>query len=283
MATALAQSDLNTSLTAANHQSARKDTKRTIIDISVLNEAELLSMINGHINSMTNFVNKTRNVHNELKDTIANMGILLNRYMKIKNSTPKGKKIKSTSTQTEGIPTDDTQPEKNQCKKVKTADISTDTPCWLPTVSERESGSVKNQLHKQQPKQNGEHHENGEEFILVNRKINTMKQEEIKTPKENTEAEKPRRLQPMRKQAVIIDRSKGNITYADMVREVKKMILDKNLTFEITTRKAKSGNFILEIPSKEQADSLAELLKWKLGETTSIRRPSPTVLLFLME
>jgi hypothetical protein len=108
-----------------------------------------------------------------------------------------------------------------------------------------------------------------------------MKQKEMKTPKENTETMKPRPFLPRRKQAVILDRFKGKVTYADMVREVKKTALDENLLFEITIRKAKSGNVTLEIPSKEQADSLAEFLKGKLGETASIRRPSPSVL-FLM-
>jgi hypothetical protein len=74
----------NTSPTVANEPSAEKrDTKRTI-DVSALNEEELLSMINGYINSMTNFANKTRNVHKELKDTIANTGIVLKRYTKLK-------------------------------------------------------------------------------------------------------------------------------------------------------------------------------------------------------
>lgn len=69
---------LRFTLMAANKQSTGKDTKRTI-DISALNEAELLRMINGYINSMTHFAIKTRNVQKELKDTINNTGIVLNR------------------------------------------------------------------------------------------------------------------------------------------------------------------------------------------------------------
>jgi len=49
-----------------------------------------------------------------------------------------------------------------------------------------------------------------------------------------------------------------------MVRQVKKTVHDENLTYEITTRRAKSGNNILEIPNKEQADSLAQPLKTRL-------------------
>lgn len=68
-----------------------------------------------------------------------------------------------------------------------------------------------------------------------------------------------------------------------MIKKVKKTVLEENLTYNLTTRRAKSGNIILEIPNKEQADSLAELLKERLEETTNIRRSSPTVPLFLME
>lgn len=86
----------------------------------------------------------------------------------------------------------------------------------------------------------------------------------------------------MRKHAVILDRPTKNVSYSDMVRKVKKMVHGNNLTSEITTRRAKSGNIILETASKEQADSLAGILKEGFGDTTNIRRPSPTVSVFLM-
>lgn len=87
---------------------------------------------------------------------------------------------------------------------------------------------------------------------------------------------------PTRKQAVILDRPTENASNADMVRKVEKTVLKKNFTYEITTRRVKSGNIILETPNKEQANSLAELLKEHQGETTNIWRLSPTVPLFLM-
>lgn len=89
-------------------------------------------------------------------------------------------------------------------------------------------------------------------------------------------------MRVMRKQAVILDRPKGDASYADMVRLVKRTVNEKNQSYDITTRKAKSGNMILELPNKEQADSVAEILKTNLVEITGIRRPSPTVTLFLM-
>lgn len=49
--------------------------------------------------------------------------------------------------------------------------------------------------------------------------------------------------------------------YANIVREVKSVEKEENLTYDITTRRAKSGNIILEIPEKEHVDHLAEVLK----------------------
>ncbi|KAL4100909.1 hypothetical protein QTP88_020934 [Uroleucon formosanum] len=86
----------------------------------------------------------------------------------------------------------------------------------------------------------------------------------------------------MKKQAVILEKPTGNLSYAEMIRQVKKTVNEGNITCEINTRRAKSGNVILETANKEQADSVAELLKIRLGETMGIRRPSPTVLIFLM-
>lgn len=64
--------------------------------------------------------------------------------------------------------------------------------------------------------------------------------------------------------------------------KIKKTVNDKDLKYDITSKKAKSGNMVLEVPNKEQADLLANFLKIELGETTGIRRLSPTVRLFLL-
>lgn len=62
-----------------------------------------------------------------------------------------------------------------------------------------------------------------------------------------------------------------------MVREVKAAVREENLTYDITTRRAKSGNIVLEIPEKEHADHLAEVLKTRMGEAAGVRRPSPSI------
>jgi len=47
--------------------------------------------------------------------------------------------------------------------------------------------------------------------------------------------------------------------------------------FRVITRRAKSGNIILEIPEKEHADHLAEVLKTIPNEAEGIRRPSSSI------
>lgn len=142
----------------ASNQNPEGGSKR-IINIGVLNETELLNMIKGYVNSMTVFAKKTRNVHKDLKDTLINTEIVLNQYVKIKCSTSKGKDTKSTRTQTEEVPIGNTQPVNVQRKKVITTDVSTDTPCWWPTLLERET----NQVYIHQLQQSKEEHVDFEE------------------------------------------------------------------------------------------------------------------------
>lgn len=245
-------------------------------------------MIKRYVYSMIDFAKKKSNVHKELKDTLVNMGLLMKQYVKVKNLSSKVKETDSTCTQTEEAPVDKVQSANNQRKKARTTDVSTDTPCWWPMFLERESISTfqkdlgANQSHRQQPQQLEEENEQGKEYTVVNRKRLAKKRTNSFVSKENKETDKRERQHPIRKQAVILKQPTGNASHADMVRQVKKTVHDENLTYKITTRRAKSGNIILEIPNKEQTDSLAELLKTRIGETISIRRPSPTIPLFLM-
>lgn len=120
--------DYKTNPIATSNRNSDGDSKR-VINIGILNEAELLVMIKGYVNSMTDFAKRTRNVHKKLKDTLTNTGIVLNQYLKIKDSTPKGKETKNTRTQTEEVPIYNTQPDNSHRRKVKTTDVSTDTSC----------------------------------------------------------------------------------------------------------------------------------------------------------
>lgn len=138
---------------------------------------------------MTDFAKKTRNVHKELKDTLMNTGTVLNQYVKIRSSTSKNKEIKNTRTQTEEVPTENIQPENSHRRKVETTDVSTDTPCWWPTLLEREPGPTTIHLHSQQPQQNKEEHGDGEEFTVVNRKRTVRRQQ-----KDSASVENPRQI-----------------------------------------------------------------------------------------
>jgi len=135
--------------------------------------------------------------------------------------------------------------------------------------------------NKQQSQHYEKDNENGEEFTVVNRKKNATRTKERTSPNDNTETTRQVRWPRLKKQAVILDRSTGSSSYADMVRQVKKTVHDGNLEIDIMTRRSKSGNIIQETPNTEQAEALAELLKGKVGDT-SIRRPAQTIPLFFM-
>jgi len=54
------------------------------------------------------------------------------------------------------------------------------------------------------------------------------------------------------------------------------------LNFEISARRAKSGNLVLETLDKDQADSLVVVLKRRFGDSSGIRRPTPSTALILI-
>jgi len=64
------------------------------------------------------------------------------------------------------------------------------------------------------------------------------------------------------------------MSYADIIRTVKSAVRDEKLSDDIITRRAKSGNIILEIPEKDHADNLASALRARLGEKSASDAPS---------
>jgi len=101
-------------------------------------------------------------------------------------------------------------------------------------------------------------------------------------PKPTKEPVGVKRKRLPKTQAVVLEKPTGNTTYADMVKEIKTAVSQEALSFDITTRRAKSGNLILETNLKEHADDLASVLKRRLGESRAFRRPSPSVALLLI-
>lgn len=82
-------------------------------------------------------------------------------------------------------------------------------------------------------------------------------------------------------QVVVLDKP-ATVSYAEAVREVREAVRKKPFFFEISTRRARSGNLILETDLKEHADNLASVLKQRFGESRNVRRPSPSVALILI-
>lgn len=62
--------------------------KKTL-NIAVVNKSQLLDMLQNSINSMAAFVKNTRNVHRELKESVANSERVLTRYLKVRKTASK--------------------------------------------------------------------------------------------------------------------------------------------------------------------------------------------------
>jgi len=78
------EGEVNTEVTKNTEQVNNPPTRR-VIDIGALFEDELLGKIRGYINSMCAFAQANRNVHRELKETLANSSILMAQYVKVVN------------------------------------------------------------------------------------------------------------------------------------------------------------------------------------------------------
>jgi len=89
---------------AANTEAGNRAAQKKVIDIGVLSEDELLSKLRGYINSMCAFARSTRNVHKELKETLANSNKVMAQYVKVlrqgRNIASTSKEYKSAHTQT---------------------------------------------------------------------------------------------------------------------------------------------------------------------------------------
>lgn len=70
-------------------------------NIRTRSEEELLTMLRGYINSMAVFAQNNRNVHKELKETIANSSKVMSQFIRIRNAGPDtiGKATTNTSIQ----------------------------------------------------------------------------------------------------------------------------------------------------------------------------------------
>jgi len=295
------------------------------IDIGALSEEALLDLLRGYINSMYAFAQTNRNVHKELKETLANSNRVMSQYTKVlKLREDKDTRLRTQATaqtlsnvkhisvvtqtslgseyfrkakksnagtQTSSIASPDVG-----TKRRTTVEKATDTPCWWEAGPTRQKQPGR-RIPTEKPADNTDKHETPgkdpeAEFEVVRSKKRKGKKGTDKVPKEqavqvNTTA--PRTMKtvagkhrrPPRTQAVVLEKP-GDKSYADIVKEVKETVQQESLSFEISARRAKSGNLVLETLDKEQADSLACVLKRRFGDSRGVRRPIPSVALILI-
>lgn len=113
------------------------DIKKRTIDICTLSEDELLGMLRGFISSMCSFALSTRNVHKELKETLAKSDKILTQYTYVINRE-RNKAISSRTTKSAETQRQMDHDIDRASKAVCTKDAYTDTPCWwqIPTMGD---------------------------------------------------------------------------------------------------------------------------------------------------
>jgi len=188
---------------------------------------------------------------------------------------------------------------------VESADVGTDTPCWwgtLPSLQQLPGKIAKSKpadiskpkvplrdQREQQEQLPEEVEHNPSEFTVVKRRRRKRKQEANGVPPavpaatstKPPETKGKRQRRPPKTQAVVLEKP-SKVSYADMVKEVKETVRQEALTFEITPRRTKAGNLVLETKEKSNADALASALKRRFGESRKVRRPSPSVALIII-
>lgn len=312
----LAASDKRTKDTfysGLNQKDESNEKAKQTIKISNLSEEQLFTKLQEYISTMYQFASKTKNVHRELKETLSNTAKVFQQYSKIRsnkiinNSSASNEEMttrngsESSQNTTESLKTmqlELSKMQKNQDEyrqqlnmeitnmKKQTIDAVTDAISKLAQQGEdmQSSGAWK---HRNKPRQ----HRNQDQPQRLQQHNNVhQQQQQLRSTEQCDEGQAKlerkdtpwttvsrRTSRALKNQAVVISRHSDATSYADMVRKVKTAVREENLTYDIITRRAKSGNIILEIPKKEQADHVAEVLKMRMGETTGIRRPSPSI------
>lgn len=225
------------------------------------------------------------------------MNVLSQKAVEI-NAT-RSSELATSGTQTE--PSRETVSVPTQVQNVKTKNASVQTPCWGNVKAAEEPPVIQNSPLKGQrtraklnqrplatpanfppiqPKEpTQEIGAAADDFKIVTRKRARKPQQK---PVDVVPAiEGVRRRRPPRTQAVNLKRPTDKVSYAEMLCRVKTAVQEEKLAYNIHTRRAKSGNIILEIKNKDEADNLATVIKTKLGDEASVRRPSPSILLLL--
>ncbi|XP_022180913.1 uncharacterized protein LOC111041068 [Myzus persicae] len=177
--------------------------QKRVIDISALDEDELLGMLRGYINSMCAFVKSNRNVHKELKETLANSRVVLTQYTKVKNRTPstgtRSNVCKSQHTQT-GVATKD-------------ATTNTDAPACEPPPPKPQLAGVKRK--QQQPQQN----QPGQRLGL---QATGRKEKKNRRNKEQHQQQQQHRVEPVQPSQEADHDQQQQLTWSQVARRTKK-------------------------------------------------------------
>jgi hypothetical protein len=100
--------------TSSETQMTAQQKKARTINIATLGEEELLNMVHSYITNMVTFANNTRNVHKELKETLAKTSLLMTQFRKVRDAnaneepsikSPSAKGVSSTNKNPESMET----------------------------------------------------------------------------------------------------------------------------------------------------------------------------------
>lgn len=297
-------------------QVSDQSNKVRTINIGTLGEEDLMRMLQGYLNSMITFAGKNRNVHKELKETLANAGKVLTQYVKVKNSRFKSKGLICAHTQTETALHNEDRVETDRKsttvahKAVRTADTSTDTPCWWPVITQKISSQQrknKRQRQKSQRNQDEEQREQNNENIGKEQVHGNSSDNEERNSKDWTTIQKKERPKgdsngkevkythrnsdsknlvkkriPKTWAVMIADPSEGE-TYASIMKRVTTSMNTGEMGVNIgNARRTKSGAILLEVKDQEESEKLENHLNREVGNRARISRPTRSTPVLLL-
>jgi len=303
------------SLRALKHSLATKDAGykllyqkiQTLETWSVkLRSPEVKTAIDGVISVVTGIKNCREEVHksfNQLVQRTPKDAELQSRSEVGGCGTTYRSKSTQTTAEIDNVPQVTVSGESVTARKT-TEDVGTDTPCWweAPPPRQRQLTKQTSRVGKPEPLIHNKEEQNPRsspsdrekikegKFTVVNktkRKKAKGNNKEPVTERTNDISPKPpkpldrKRRRPPKTQVVVLEKL-ASISYADAVREVKDTVKQDLLSFEITTRRTKTGNLVLETSSKDHADNLASALARYFGDIRRVRRPSLSVALLLI-
>lgn len=254
------------------------------INLGSLGEENLLNLLQGYINSMINFAGKNRNVHKELKDTLTNSGRVLTQFMRVKNASPKNKGLVCAETQTEPLSRSNDQTRTvNETTKAaqaakNTTDVSTDTPCWWPTLHPEPQQPQPLLLHKQ------ETHESKPQQWTQNQQetkgaSNPPHSNENTTWKEVTSRHKrTQKEQRFKNRPDVVIVKAGNMPYSEMLKKIKTSDEMKTAGSSINAvTKTKDGLLRMVLNrGTDDIDHLTSAITNSIGSDASCTRLSDT-------